>query len=117
METYIVKVPVTGKMESVPFNAADSYNQLHDAVGGYIEAAVIPAIPTKENYTIDCFVDEEGLLKHLPINKRVSVFAFPVYDLPIVGDAVFVAHDADGETVGLSKADAATILQHFKHVD
>ena len=113
METYIVKVPVTGKVETVPFDAADSYAQICEAVGGYLEAAVIPTIPTTENYTIDCFVDEEGMLKHLSINMRLSAFALPVYDLPIVGDAVFVAHDAEGETVGLTKADADAIVAMF----
>ena len=113
METYIVKVPVSGKVEVVPFNAADSYSQLHDAVGGCLEAAVIPTISTKEPYGIDCFVDEEGLLKYLPFNERLMTFARPVYDLPLVGDAVFVAHDADGETVGLTRADADAIAKRL----
>ena len=108
METYIVKVPVSGNVEAVPFNAADSYNQLHDAVGGYIEAAVIPTIDTKENYTIDCFVDEEGFIKQPPLsyNFPLSIWA----NQRLLGDAVFVAHDANGETVGLSKADADKII-------
>lgn len=113
METYIVKVPVSGSIEVVPFDEGNSYGQLKEAVGGYIEAAVIPTITTKENYTIDCYVDEEGMLKHLPINMRISVFALNVYELPIVGDAVFVAHDAEGETVGLTKADADAIAEMF----
>lgn len=112
-ETYIVKLPASGKVETIPFNAENSYSQLHDTIGGCIEAAVIPAIPTKEPYTIDCYVDEEGLLKHLPLNGRLSTFAMPVYPNPLVGDAVFVAHDADGETVGLSKADADAIASMF----
>lgn len=113
MDTYIVRVPVTGKAEIVPFNAADSYFQLRDAVGGYIESAIIPAIPTTENYTIDCYVDEEGLLKQLPLNERLTAFARPVYNLPLVGNAVFAAHDAEGETVGLSKADADKLIADF----
>jgi hypothetical protein len=113
MDTYIVKVPVTGKAEIVTFNAADSYSQLRDAVGGYIEAAVIPTIFTKENYTIDCYVDEEGLLKQLPLNERLTAFARPVYNLPFVGNAVFAAHDLEGETVGLSKADAESVIRIF----
>lgn len=105
----MVKVPISGKVEAVPFNAADSYKQIHDAVGGYIEAAVIPAISTKENYTIDCFVDEEGLLKALPLNTRISFFSSAF----IAGNAVFVAHNVKGETIGLSKADADTIVAYF----
>lgn len=113
MDTYIVKVPVSGRAEAVTFNAADSYKQIHDAVGGYIEAAAIPDIPSKEAYTIDCFVDEEGLLKQLPLNERLTAFARPVYNLPLVGNAVFAAHDAEGETVGLSKEDADKLIAEF----
>lgn len=113
MDTYIVKVPVSGSIEVIPFDEGNSYGQIKDAVGGYIELAPIPAIPTKEPYGIDCFVDEEGLLKYLPFNERLMTFARPVYDLPLVGDAVFVAHDADGETVGLTKADADAIAKRF----
>ena len=112
-ETYIVKLPTSGKVETLPFNAENSYSQLHDTIGGCIEAAVIPEIPTKEPYTIDCFVDEEGLLKLLPLNERLTTFVMPFYPNPLVGDAVFVAHDADGETVGLSKADADAIASMF----
>lgn len=110
METYIVKVPVTGKVEIVPFNVADSYSQLRDAVGGFIEAATIPAIPTKENYTIDCFV------KQLPLNKRLTAFARPVYNPPLVGNAVFVAHNDQWDTVGLTKADAESIVKTINNV-
>lgn len=113
MDTYIVKVPVSGSIEVIPFDEGNSYGQIKDAVGGYIELAPIPTIPTKEPYGIDCFVDEEGLLKHLPFNERLMTFAIPVYNLPLVGDAVFVAHDAEGETVGLTKADADAIAEMF----
>lgn len=113
METYIVKVPVSGKIEVVPFDEGNSYKQIKDAVGGYIELAPIPIIPTKEPYVIDCFVDDEGLLQHLPFNERLMAFARPVYNLPLVGDAVFVAHDAEGETVGLTRADADAIAERL----
>ena len=114
MKTYIVKVPVSGSIEIVPFNEGDSYTQIHDAVGGYIEAAIIPAIATKENYTIDCFVDEEGLIKSppLPCNLRLSTWA----NQRLVGNAVFVAHDDQGETVGLSREDADKIVANFNEV-
>lgn len=112
METYIVKVPVSGKIEVVPFDEGHPYTQVKDAVGGYIELAPIPTIPTKEPYGIDCFVDEEGLQKLLPFNERLMTFARPVYNLPLVGNAVFVAY-AEGKTVGLTKADADAIAEMF----
>lgn len=109
METYLVKVPVMGKAEAVPFDKDHSYDQLSKAVGGYLELAPIPAISTKESYSIDCFVDEEGLVKTppRPYNPLLSIFAHRF----LVGDAVFAGHDKEGETVGLSKADADALIK------
>ena len=104
METYIVKVPVSGNIEVIPVNQGQEYEQIRDAVGGYIEVAPI-SIRGDRSYTIDCFVDEEGLLKRLPVNARLLA----IDPTPFVGNAVFAAHDADGETVGLTANDAKAI--------
>ena len=113
METYIVKVPITGKVEIVPFDKDNSYEQLNKAVGGWLEAVpLIPAIKTSEPYVIDLFVDEEGLLKALPLNTRLSFFCSAF----LAGNAVFVAHDNMGETVGLTKADAESIVKTINNV-
>ena len=111
MNTYIVKVPVVGEAEIVPFNKENSYKQLSDAVGGYIERAIIPHIKPKGWYGIDCFVNEEGLLNQLPLNSCLTVFASKTYGGPLVGDAVFAGHDSEGETVGLEEDDAKAIVQ------
>ena len=113
MMTFIVKVPVVGKAEIVPFNKENSYKQLSDAVGGYIERAIIPHIKTTGKYGIDCFVNEEGLLNHLPLNPWLTSFCEKSYGGPLVGDAIFVGHDSEGETVGLNEADAKAILNLF----
>ena len=87
--------------------------QFNKAVGGYLEAApLIPAIKTSEPYVIDLFVDEEGLLKSLPINTRLSFFCSAF----LAGNAVFAAHDNMGETVGLTKADAESIVKTINNV-
>jgi len=113
MNTYIVKVPVVGEAEIVPFNKENSYKQLSDAVGGYIECAIIPHIKTTGKYGIDCFVNEEGLLNQLPLNPRLTCFASKSYGGPLVGDAVFVGHDSECETVGLEEDDAKAIAAMF----
>ncbi len=107
-ETYIVIVPVTGNVEIVPFKKDGSYDQIREAVGGYLELAPIPYIKTKEKYGIDCFVDEEGLVKtpQRLVNRRLSHFARTI----LLGDAVFAAHDSNGETKGLTKEDADAIV-------
>lgn len=106
--TYIVKVPAIGTPSIEPFTPKDSYAQLVAAIGGgYLEAAPIPRlINSKCRYAIDCFVDEEGVLKSLPLNLCASLATY----LHLYGDAVFAAHAPQGETVGLSKTDADTLL-------
>ena len=111
---FVVKVPAVGAIVKEPFDGQDSYKQLSDAVGGYIECAVIPQVGHSGPYGVDCFVNEEGLLKHLPFNARLTAFASPVYDGPLVGDGIFVGHDGEGETVGLDEDDADRIVARFE---
>ena len=109
MDTFIVKVPAVGDPTVEPFNSKDSYKQLSDAVGGYLELAPIPRrIVTQGKYTVDCFVDEEGLLKTPPLPTNLRLCRLTGHT--IVGNGVFAAHDNVGETVGLSKDDAAEIM-------
>lgn len=112
--TYVVMLPYSGKPTIEPFNQENSYKQISEAVGGMIECAIIPRIKHSGRYGIDCFVDEEGLLKHLPLNRRLTAFCSDSYGGPLVGDAIFVAHDDEGETVGLTEADAKAILNLFE---
>ena len=66
-----------------------------------------------QDVAIDCFVNEEGLLDHLPLNPWLTSFCEKSYGGPLVGDAIFVGHDSEGETVGLNEADAKAILNLF----
>ena len=59
----------------------------------------MPEIETKENYRIDCFVDEEGLVKRPPRPLNLNLAGWCAMSL--FGDAVFVAHDENGDTVML----------------
>lgn len=113
-KTFVVILPTEGEAHLEDFNAENSYKQLSDAVGGMIERAIIPAVKHTGNYGIDCFVNEEGLLKHLPLNGRLTAWCSNCYGGPLVGDAIFAAHDAEGETVGLNEEDAKAILAKFQ---
>lgn len=109
-ETYVVILPVEGNAYMNIFNTKDSYKQLSNAVQGYIELAPIPKIPSSGNYEVDCFVNEEGLLKGLHCNRELTAYAGGTY---LVGDAIFVGHDGEGGTVGLNRADAERIMNMF----
>lgn len=105
---FVVTVKTTGAVSAEPFNGGDSYGQLSDAVGGFIELApILNTIKTKGGMAIDCFVNAEGVLNELPVNPIVSSLA----GRTIVGDAIFAAHNRRGDTLGLTKADADSLLR------
>lgn len=99
--TYILKVSEDGRVEREPFDAADALGQLQMAVGGYIER-----VPVHILDAVDVFVNEEGRLDGLPGNGVLTRFVYHKsmdwHDL--VGNGVIVAHDEEGETVGLAEA-------------
>jgi hypothetical protein len=110
--TYILKVSADGRVEREPFDAADALGQLQREVGGYIERVPIPMVRRPDGSGNDLFVDEEGLQKALPLNTRLSFFCSAF----LAGNAVFAAHDNMGETVGLSKDDADSIVKTINTV-
>ena len=107
---FVVRVPACGPIVKEPFDCEHSYQQLSDAVGGYIELAIIPKIETSGSFAVDCFVNEEGFLLGLPLNPRLTSFAREVYRGSLVGDAIFVGHNGEGETVGLDEMTANRIV-------
>lgn len=72
-----------------------------DAVGGWIEAVDIPSLD------ITIYVNEEGLIRHLPFNSRASFLWW--HHVPgsrqssmLVGNAVIVgAPDRNGDSVSV----------------
>ena len=82
-------------LELREFSEFGDYQQ---AVGGWIEAVAIPSLG------VMVFVNEEGLLQHLPLNSRMTfLWWFHVPEVRqramLVGNAVIVgAPDEDGNT-------------------
>ena len=111
-EKFIVKVAEDGTVDKIPFKKESSYEQLSEAVGGYLELAPVPPVKHVGSYAIDCFVDEEGAVKipPRPMNVKISAWA----GRTLLGNAVFVGHDGMGETVGLNRADADYIADMFR---
>ena len=62
---------------------------IHDALGGYF--ALVHLLPDHE-WTL-AYVDDEGLLKHLPVNTLVSLMAGQL----IVGPAVLFTAEEEEE--------------------
>lgn len=106
-KTYVLKVAATGKVEREEFRAGDALEQLQKAVGGWIER-----VPGDMAYRvgrklieIDVFVNEEGLLKELPMNGVLMRFVHAQTGgkYGLVGNGVIVGHDGAGTTIGLDE--------------
>ena len=104
--TYILKVPAIGEITREEFREDDSLKQLQKAVGGYIER-----VPYNFGLGIDCFYDEDGVIKggDIVINTAIANIA----KILIVGNVAFAAHDEEGETVGLTAEQCAELEERL----
>ena len=108
MKTYLLKLSAIGSiLAREEFHKEDSLGQLQRAVNGYIERA--PTLMPGEFADVDCFVDEEGLLKGVAIVNQPVTHLCNHPQITIVGDAVFATHDDEGETWGLSEEQCAAL--------
>jgi hypothetical protein len=87
-------VPVEGKIEVRDTEESDPYKIGKQDVGDWCERV-------QTHYRdINMFVDENGLMKRLPENKKVSGMLYPG---PIFGDVVIVkqrtVYDEEGPTI------------------
>ena len=80
---------------------------------GELPNELIPAWPTGREACyvggkVDAMVNKEGLREELPFNRYLVA---PYGPRPFVGTAIVVAHDDEGETVGLSDVQVAHSLK------
>lgn len=81
-------------------------------VKGWIE---IPYLSDALNARrIDIVINEEGKLEGMEPNMLLLGDGFDVIDV-IVGDILFVAHDGEGGTIGLSDEQIKDLNDIFKH--
>lgn len=74
-------------------------------VGGYIETVRLPEL---EDHQIVMVVNEEGIIKQLPLNKNLLPFFY-------VGDVFFVAEDGE-EFVSLSDDQLSQIFDFLERL-
>ena len=110
MSGYLLKISRHGEIRREAFEPGDSLAQLQRAVGGWIERVEIPAF-TREGLDVDCYVDEEGMLKADPIvNIAISMMA----GRQVVGDAVLIMHDGEGGSAGIPEPLVATLATYVR---
>jgi hypothetical protein len=115
--SYYVTLTPDGGIEIGPFDAGDTLGGtlpfLQDQVQGYIEH--LDVICKDKN--LDLWINEEGLLRGLPynavaseiVNKTWTALHYPTDGSFIVGNAVILASDDDGETRGLTLEEVGAV--------
>ena len=104
-----ILIPVVGPVEIIETDQAGSYEAISGGVGGYIEAVTLgDTNPYAPGHTL--YLDEEGKLKHLPVNGRATIMTrrqLPASDL-IVGPVV-LAGPVDEQGWDTSVTDQALV--------
>lgn len=95
MKINAIRVPVTGPVEVISYDRKDELDVLQEQVGGYIEV-----VTATQHVTF--YVNEEGKLMGLPINKRATEYWWSInpsyrgHDV-LCGTAVILGEiDGDG---------------------
>ena len=89
---------------------------LQTEVGGLLTLA--PYYEELENHGVDIFADDEGLLKPNP--KTTLIITDKKNRMKVltclVGNLIFVSHDDEGNTLGLTDEQKAFIKAHLKQL-
>lgn len=88
----------------------DYYSLIKNAVDGYFELVSIRC----GDHVLDMYVNEEGLRLELPYNAAASRLYSHVYDIQdgvILGDAIILTTDEEGESIGLTLEQASSVVE------
>ena len=111
-------VPVEGPITEIELDPdASNLKTLQAAVGGYIEAVAIPSFISCDDQAT-AYVNEEGKLLGLPVNRRATDFFVPAVGLfwgdYIAGPLVLAGFDPEtGEYTALPK----TIIHRIRLIE
>jgi hypothetical protein len=98
--TRAIKLDLDGTFEVFDLGA---YPHLKEVIGAYFDVVWVngPIASHPKQITVGIAVDDEGLLKQLKVNKLAcSLYGiFVMAESPLVGTAVVIASDYEGETV------------------
>ena len=84
-----LKITTDNKISIIDVDV-DDYNALRQAVGGYVETVHTQIMYDYFKAPVLMLVDEEGLLKRLPVNEVASHFyGYQNHGHIIAGDAIF----------------------------
>lgn len=91
-----IVIPVLGDTYET---VIENFQQKQQLIGGLFDVIVITRVLEDRPVTFDMWVDDEGLLKELPLNTRASVIA----GTTVVGPAVITGQaNADGDCTSVT---------------
>jgi hypothetical protein len=98
LKVIVCRVGQAPVVEEIP----SGLEAMQKIVGGYIECVRLEGTPFEHG--IDLWCDEEFLLKDYKPNRMIGP------ELVIHGDFFIAAHDAEGETLGLTVKEIARLM-------
>lgn len=119
---WVVLRPENTKAEIYEVNPAeDTYPQMKALVGGWIEHISAEHWGNKSILSkYDLWINEEGLLEHLPLNVALNPIKLAEQDYNFAGilvGTVFVTGVNDeGETIGVDEADIPEIMSALEGI-
>lgn len=94
----------------VDFNAETFLSQAYALIGNSCRCMDIARLP----HNIDVWVDDEGLLKSLPI-AMTHIKTEDNAEYTLAGNLIFLSHDKEGNTTSLSEIQKEYIFRLSKH--
>lgn len=105
-------VTTDNEMSTVEYDAPH-YDVIQKAVGGWYER--VHPMGLERPYCM--MVNEEGLLRNLPVNRLGSeLYGTPKHGQPIVGNAIFLKdgyHGGEPDVVGMTEDEAQRLGDKF----
>lgn len=105
-------VTTDNEMSMVEYDAPH-YDIIQKAVGGWYER--VHPMGLERPYCM--MVNEEGLLRNLPLNRLGSeLYGTPKHGQPIVGNAIFLKdgyHGGEPDTIGMTEDEAQRLGDKF----
>ena len=105
-----LKITTDNKVSIIDVNL-DDYRALQQEIGGYIETVHTQIMYDYFKAPVLMLVDEEGLIKNLPVNAVASHFyGYQKHDCTIAGDALFAISLGENMT-GFGERDSEQWLE------
>lgn len=109
-------MPLDAETQLVDLGADDGV-VAHEIIGDYFDVTMLTMHHDPHKISLGIIVDDRGLIKELPINVLATRVRgmFKMQDTPLVGPAILIASNWEGEGVDLPESVIA-LVKAMEHV-